>query len=134
MRPAYSLMENIITVGDERLCCAEVLFQPSFIGEEASDTSFQDITKCDVDLRQNLCAMTCSLTSVKVPSMDWRIFLVLTLLPADVDFEGEYDESRSSSSTVVFAHLRATVVFIHVELFLSLFYWLTVTHCTVTSL
>ena len=51
---------NMITVGDERFCCAEVLFQPSFIGEEASDTSFRDITKCDVDLRKNLYAMTCS--------------------------------------------------------------------------
>ena len=56
----YSQTENITTVGDERFCCAEVLFQPSFIGEEASDTSFQDITKCDVDPRKNFYAMTCS--------------------------------------------------------------------------
>ena len=45
------------TVGTERLRCAEVLFQPSFIGEEAcgiNDTS--SLTKCDVDTRKKLCA------------------------------------------------------------------------------
>ena len=47
---------KIITVGDESFCCAEVLFQPSFIGEEAGDPSFPDVTKCDVDLRKNLYA------------------------------------------------------------------------------
>merc|ERR1711890_220602 len=43
---------NIITVGSERFRCPEVLFQPSFIGKEASgihDTTFQSIMKCDVD-------------------------------------------------------------------------------------
>ena len=59
-RPTYSQTKNVITVGDERFSCAEVLFQPSFIGDEASDTSFQDTTKCDVDLRKTLYAMTCS--------------------------------------------------------------------------
>jgi len=50
---------NIITVGSERFRCAEVLFQPSFIGKEASgihDTSFQSIMKCDVDIRKDLYA------------------------------------------------------------------------------
>ena len=35
---------NIITVGSERVCCREVLSQPSFVGKEASDihdTTFQ---------------------------------------------------------------------------------------------
>merc|ERR1712012_1039555 len=48
---------NIITVGAERFRCAEVLFQPGFIGKEASgihDTSFQSIMKCDVDIRKDL--------------------------------------------------------------------------------
>merc|ERR1712194_165180 len=39
---------NIITVGSERFRCPEVLFQPSFIGKEASgihDTTFQSIIK-----------------------------------------------------------------------------------------
>ena len=45
------------TVGAERLRCAEVLFQPSFIGKEAcgiNDTS--SLTKCDVETRKKLYA------------------------------------------------------------------------------
>jgi len=48
---------NIITIGNERFRCAEVLFQPAFIGKEASglhDTMFQTIMKCDVDIRKDL--------------------------------------------------------------------------------
>merc|ERR1711904_131606 len=48
---------NIITVGSERFQCPEVLFQPSFIGKEASgihDTTFQSIMSCDVDIREDL--------------------------------------------------------------------------------
>merc|ERR1711959_650448 len=50
---------NIITVGNERFRCPEVLFQPSFIGKETSgihDTTFQSIMKCDVDIRKDLYA------------------------------------------------------------------------------
>jgi len=50
---------NIITVGNERFRCPEVLFQPHFIGKEASgihDTTFQSIMKCDVDIRKDLYA------------------------------------------------------------------------------
>merc|ERR1712216_125301 len=50
---------NIITVGNERFRCPEVLFQPSFIGNEASgihDCTFQTIMRCDVDIRRDLCA------------------------------------------------------------------------------
>merc|ERR1712154_411217 len=45
--------------GSERFRCPEVLFQPSFIGKEASgihDTTFQSIMKCDVDIRKDLYA------------------------------------------------------------------------------
>jgi len=48
---------NIITIGNERFRCPEVLFQPSFIGKEAAgihDTLFQTIMKCDVDIRKDL--------------------------------------------------------------------------------
>merc|ERR1712194_864297 len=48
---------NVITVGNERFRCPEVLFQPSFIGKEASgihDTTFQSIMKCDIDIRKDL--------------------------------------------------------------------------------
>merc|ERR1711909_135453 len=48
---------NIITLGNERFRCPEVLFQPSFIGKETSgvhDQTFQSIMKCDVDVRKDL--------------------------------------------------------------------------------
>ena len=48
---------DIITVGRERFRCPKVLFNPSFIGKEASgilDTTFQSIMKCEVDIRKDL--------------------------------------------------------------------------------
>merc|ERR1719515_472264 len=57
---SYELPDGqIVTVGNERFRCPEVLFQPSFIGKEASgihDTTFQSIMKCDVDIRKDLYA------------------------------------------------------------------------------
>merc|ERR1712159_848799 len=50
---------NIITLGNERFRCPEVLSQPSLIGKEASgihDTTFRSIMKCDVDIRRDLYA------------------------------------------------------------------------------
>jgi len=58
LEKSYELPDgNIITIGNERFRCPEVLFQPSFIGKEASgvhDTMFQTIMKCDVDIRSDL--------------------------------------------------------------------------------
>jgi actin beta/gamma 1 len=55
---SYELPDgNVITVGNERFRTPEVLFQPSFIGKEASgihDCTFQTIMKCDVDIRKDL--------------------------------------------------------------------------------
>jgi len=51
--------ENIITVGSERFRCPEALFQPNFVGKEASgihDATFQSIMKCAVDVRKDLFA------------------------------------------------------------------------------
>jgi len=48
---------NLVTVGNERFRCPEVLFQPSFVGKEASgihDTVYQSIMRCDVDIRRSL--------------------------------------------------------------------------------
>merc|ERR1739844_113146 len=60
LEKSYELPDgNVITVGNERFRCPEVLFQPSFIGKEASgvhDTMFQTIMKCDVDIRKDLYA------------------------------------------------------------------------------
>merc|ERR1712224_755694 len=57
---SYELPDgNVIVIGNERFRCPEVLFQPSFIGKEASgihDCTFQTIMKCDVDIRKDLYA------------------------------------------------------------------------------
>ena len=48
---------QIITVGDERFRCPEVLFKPSLVGEEQDGidkTTFASIMKCDVDIRKDL--------------------------------------------------------------------------------
>merc|ERR1719449_566824 len=62
LEKSYELPDgNVIMIGNERFRCPEVLFQPSFIGKEASgihDTMFQTIMKCDVDIRKDLYANT----------------------------------------------------------------------------
>ncbi|KAF0979886.1 hypothetical protein FDP41_001039 [Naegleria fowleri] len=48
---------NVITVGNERFRCPEVLFKPSMIGMEQdgmADTAYNTIQKCDVDIRKDL--------------------------------------------------------------------------------
>jgi hypothetical protein len=47
----------VITIGNERFRCPEVLFNPSMVGMEANgihDTTFNSIMKCDVDIRKDL--------------------------------------------------------------------------------
>ena len=60
LEKSYELPDgNVITVGNERFRCPEVLFQPSFIGKESDGVhqcSFQTIMKCDVDIRKDLYA------------------------------------------------------------------------------
>jgi len=60
LEKSYELPDgNVIVIGNERFRCAEVLFQPSFIGKEASgihDCTFQTIMKGDVDIRKDLYA------------------------------------------------------------------------------
>merc|ERR1719251_84820 len=48
---------NVITIGNERFRCAEVLFQPSLVGLESEGIhklTFGSIMKCDVDIRRDL--------------------------------------------------------------------------------
>jgi len=60
LEKSYELPDgNVIVVGNERFRTPEVLFQPSFIGKEASgihDCTFQTVMKCDVDIRKDLYA------------------------------------------------------------------------------
>mmetsp|Transcript_48513 Transcript_48513/g.59672 ORF Transcript_48513/g.59672 Transcript_48513/m.59672 type:complete len:379 (-) Transcript_48513:56-1192(-) len=54
----YELPDGqVITIGNERFRCPEVLFQPSFIGLEQEGIhklTYQSIMKCDVDIRKDL--------------------------------------------------------------------------------
>ena len=46
---------QVITIGNERFRCPEVLFQPNLVGMEAAgihETTFNSIMKCDVDIRK----------------------------------------------------------------------------------
>jgi len=50
---------NVITIGNERFRCPEVLFRPSLIGIEQEGIhklTFSSIMKCDVDIRKDLYA------------------------------------------------------------------------------
>jgi len=71
-------------VGSERFRCPEVLFQPSFVGKEASgvhDTTFQSIMKCDVDIRKDLYAnVVLSGGSTMFPGIGERMTKELTSL------------------------------------------------------
>ena len=55
---SYELPDGqVITIGNERFRCPEVLFQPSMIGMEAAgihETTYNSIMKCDVDIRKDL--------------------------------------------------------------------------------
>jgi len=54
----YELPDGqVITIGNERFRCPEVLFQPDLIGKESDGVHklvYDSIMKCDIDLRKDL--------------------------------------------------------------------------------
>ena len=58
MEKSYELPDgNVITIGNERFRCPEVLFQPALVGKEAAgihETLFGTIMRCDIDIRSDL--------------------------------------------------------------------------------
>jgi len=86
----YELPDGrIITIGNERFRCAEVLFQPGLIGKESSgihQLTFDSIQACDIDVRRELYANTVlSGGSTMFPGIQQRLMNEMTTLaPASV--------------------------------------------------
>jgi len=85
LEKSYELPDgNVIVIGNERFRCPEVLFNPSFIGKEASgihDCTFQTIMKCDVDIRKDLYAnIVLSGGTTMFPGVSERMTKELTAL------------------------------------------------------
>lgn len=86
----YELPDGqVITIGNERFRCAEVLMKPSLIGKESDGVhtlTFNSIMKCDVDIRRDLYTNTVlSGGSTMYPGIDERLTKEMTnLAPASI--------------------------------------------------
>jgi len=86
----YELPDGqVITIGNERFRCAEVLFKPNLIGKESEGVhklTYTSIMKCDVDIRRDLYTNTVlSGGSTMFPGIDVRLTKEMTALaPASI--------------------------------------------------
>jgi actin-related protein len=86
----YELPDGqIITIGNERFRCSEVLFKPSLIGVERDGVhklTFESIMKCDVDIRRDLFTNTVlSGGTTMFPGIDVRLTKEMTnLAPSSI--------------------------------------------------
>merc|ERR1712059_212037 len=90
---------NVVTIGNERFRCPEVLFKPSFIGLEQEGVhvlTFNSIMKCDVDIRKDL------YNNIAPPERKYSVWIGGSILSSLSTFEEmwikkeEYDESGPS--------------------------------------
>ena len=82
---SYELPDGqVITIGNERFRCPEVLFKPSFIGVEThgvQEKLYNSIMKSDIDIRKDLYAnVVLSGGSMMFPGISDRLTKELTLL------------------------------------------------------
>jgi actin len=86
----YELPDGqVMTIGNERFRCSEVLFTPSLIGKESEGIhklTFKSILKCDIDIRKDLYQnIVLSGGSTMFPGIDKRLNKEITALaPAAV--------------------------------------------------
>jgi actin-related protein len=81
----YELPDGqVITIGNERFRCPEVMFKPNLIGKEQDGIhklSYNSIMKCDVDIRRDLYTNTVlSGGSTMFPNIDERLTKEMTIL------------------------------------------------------
>jgi actin-related protein len=86
----YELPDGqVITIGNERFRCPEVMFKPNLIGKESSGVhklTYDSIMKCDVDIRRDLYTNTVlSGGTTMFPGIDVRLTKEMTALaPASI--------------------------------------------------
>ncbi|KAF3819031.1 hypothetical protein GH733_013181 [Mirounga leonina] len=87
LEKSYEMPEGlVITIRSKRFRCPEALFQPSFLGMEPcciSETTFNSIMKCDVDIWKDLYAHTVqSGGTTMYPGIGDRMQKIIALAPS----------------------------------------------------